>query len=275
MLLPNTDHFAGTVSFLPAYPHHLPANDLELDIVTCHHPRYYRADPDMPVALDIEEPNPVVFPAVAAGVVFQFAILPIHRAWLGLVGQVSDLTVPGVSDSVGTPGGIASAAPTNKAGSQGPEASATGRPEVCSTAARLLTRAREWLRQGLETFGLGAKTAAGYGWFAEVDATGATPTTSRPQPSSAGLPVAAPATPAATEHPLVTQWRGKTQPANFRAFRPALAALKDDAELKRVFQAIMPVGELSKLKRANPYWQSFVSHPEGGAILKRLKLELR
>ena len=157
MLLPNTDHFAGTVSFLPAYPHHLPANDLELDIVTCHHPKYYRDDPDMPVALDIEEPNPVVFPAVAAGIVFQFVILPIHRAWVGVVGEVSDIV-----DSSGRTG---NAAARGKAGNRGPEAPATVRPEVCPTPARLLTRAREWLRQGLETFGLGAKTAAGYGWF--------------------------------------------------------------------------------------------------------------
>jgi hypothetical protein len=28
-------------------------------------------------------------------------------------------------------------------------------------------------------------------------------------------------------------------------------------------------------QRSNRYWQSFISHPEGAAILKRLKLELR
>jgi CRISPR-associated protein Cmr6 len=164
MLLPNTDHFAGAVSFLPAYPHHLPVNDLELDIVTCHHPRYY-GDPDWPVALDTEPPNPVVFLTVAAGIVFQFAVLPIRRAWAGLVGQVSDLTVPGVSDSVDTPIVPGNPGASNEPESAGPETPPTGRPEVCPTAAGLLTRAREWLRQGLETFGLGAKTAAGYGWF--------------------------------------------------------------------------------------------------------------
>jgi hypothetical protein len=35
-----------------------------------------------------------------------------------------------------------------------------GRPEDCPT-----NLARTWLRTGLETFGLGAKTNAGYGWF--------------------------------------------------------------------------------------------------------------
>jgi len=34
----------------------------------------------------------------------------------------------------------------------------------------LLTAAKNWLKQGLETFGLGAKVAAGYGWF-EVEKT--------------------------------------------------------------------------------------------------------
>jgi CRISPR type III-B/RAMP module RAMP protein Cmr6 len=157
VLLPNTDHFAGTVSFLPAYPHQLPANDLELDIVTCHHPKYYRGDADTPVALDIEEPNPVVFPAVAAGVVFQFVILPIHRACVDLMGEVSGF--------VDTSRGTGNAAARGRAGNTGPEAPATGKPEVCPAPGRLLTSAREWLRQGLETFGLGAKTAAGYGWF--------------------------------------------------------------------------------------------------------------
>ncbi|MEI8040272.1 MAG: type III-B CRISPR module RAMP protein Cmr6 [Verrucomicrobiota bacterium] len=233
--LPRTSHFAGTVSFLPAFPHHLPARDLDLDVITCHHPDYYSRRTDargsqvMPQALDTEDPNPVIFPAVAAGAVFAFAALPLR----------------GVRDSL----------------------SQSGR--------KLHEVARGWLIQGLETFGIGAKTAAGYGWFAEVDGTGGLPGASPQQASFSGSPGAAPATPLATEHLIVAQWRGKTQPANFRAFRPALAALKDDAELKRVFDAIMPAAELARLKRANPYWQSFGAHPEGAAILKRLKLELR
>jgi len=118
-LLPKTDHFAGAVSFLPAYPNQLPANDLELDIVTCHHPKYYQGDAKWPVALDTEEPNPVMFPAAAANIIFQFAVLPMR----------------GERDSL----------------------------SHAETKLHLL--AIEWLRQGLETFGLGAKTAVGYGWF--------------------------------------------------------------------------------------------------------------
>lgn len=118
--LPN---FAGNVSFLPGYPvdvagAELPMRQptfgtLELDVVTCHHPAYYRDyRDDRLAATDDEDPNPVVFPAVAAGHVFAFAIRPLRG---------------------------------------------------CS--ADHLTRARNWLAEGLATFGLGAKSAAGYGWF--------------------------------------------------------------------------------------------------------------
>ncbi|HZR18954.1 MAG TPA: type III-B CRISPR module RAMP protein Cmr6, partial [Verrucomicrobiae bacterium] len=107
--LPN---FAGSVSFLPAYPVQAPNPDLELDVVTCHHREYYAGNPQFADAPDTEEPVPVVFPAVAPGHVFVFAIVPLRG---------------------------------------------------CDAA--LLNQARAWLKAGLETFGLGAKTNAGYGWF--------------------------------------------------------------------------------------------------------------
>lgn len=114
--LPN---FAGGVAFLPAYPSNDPG--LELDIVTCHHGDYYSQKTDargkllMPVALDTEEPVPVIFPAVAAQTAtdyFTFPLIPLRHAGIDI-----------------------------------------------------LTYARTWLSAGLETFGLGAKTNAGYGWF--------------------------------------------------------------------------------------------------------------
>jgi CRISPR-associated protein Cmr6 len=116
--------FAGSVAFLPAYPTHLgrtgaidglplsvpPLGKLELDVVTCHHREYYEGR--LETATDTEEPVPVVFPAVAPGHVFTFAMAPLRG-----------------SDSL------------------------------------LLSCARSWLETGLETFGIGAKTNAGYGWF--------------------------------------------------------------------------------------------------------------
>ncbi len=119
--------FAGGVSFLPAYPVDIPEGTqidgtavpalgkLELDIVTCHHRDYYAsADPNA-VATDTEEPVPVVFPAVAPGHVFTFALAKLRNS-----------------------------------------------------SADDLKRARAWLQTGLQTFGLGAKTNAGYGWFKDV-----------------------------------------------------------------------------------------------------------
>jgi len=118
--LPARSHVAGTVSFLPAWPVDVSGaglslrpptlGKLELDVLTCHHPEYYGGK--RRVALDDEDPIPVVFPAVAAGHVFTFILLPLRDA----------------------------------------------------DQARLL-QARQWLAEGLSCFGLGAKTAAGYGWF--------------------------------------------------------------------------------------------------------------
>jgi CRISPR type III-B/RAMP module RAMP protein Cmr6 len=92
--LPN---FAGSVSFLPAYPVDLgktgkvdglplevpPLGKLELDVVTCHHRDYYAGK--LPIATDTEEPVPVVFPAVAPGHVFAFALVPLRGADPALV----------------------------------------------------------------------------------------------------------------------------------------------------------------------------------------------
>lgn len=151
--------FAGSVAFLPAYPVDLgktgkvdglpvevpPLGKLELDVVTCHHPDYYSSDDPNAVATDTEDPNPLVFPAVAPGHVFALALAPLRS----LVGQASGLTVRGAS---GSAPGTASETP------------GTGGSETCPT-----TLARTWLKCGLETFGLGAKTAAGYGWFDASD----------------------------------------------------------------------------------------------------------
>ncbi|MBI2924890.1 MAG: hypothetical protein HYY24_04195 [Verrucomicrobia bacterium] len=133
---PRLSHFAGKVQFLPAYPLNVKLTDsfhptpdelgeLELDVVTVHHKKYY-AGPERPNdpasarswerdwgnAPDIEEPVPVVFPAVAPGHVFVFVV------------QAQE-----------------------------------------STMDSLAALARRWLADSLSTFGLGAKTAAGYGWF--------------------------------------------------------------------------------------------------------------
>ena len=122
--------FAGSVSFLPAYPHELPANDLELDVLTCHHGEYYSLNPAYDTAPDTEEPVPVIFPAVSPGKgteqdrsVFAFAVLPLR-------GERNSVSQPGI---------------------------------------KLHGLARGWLSKSLTTFGIGAKAAAGYGWFVADD----------------------------------------------------------------------------------------------------------
>lgn len=107
--------FAGTVRFLPAYPDFSPTPDLELDVVTCHHPEYYAGKRGDDFS-DNESPNPVVFPTVAPGHIFAFALVP-------------------------------------------------DRPD---TDRGLVAVARRWLLTGLQEYGLGAKTNAGYGWFEDV-----------------------------------------------------------------------------------------------------------
>ncbi len=120
--------FAGTVSFLPAYPVYFDLTDfklmclqnnilkdvvIEVDVVTCHHTQYYNGE--LNIASDDEEPNPVKFPAIAAGHLFAFPIFSLKNA-----------------------------------------------------TQESLKAARKWLSEGLKNFGIGAKTAAGYGWFEDV-----------------------------------------------------------------------------------------------------------
>lgn len=88
LCLPNV---AGSVCFLPAYlvdlgvtgsfqglPLRVPElGELELDVVTCHHRDYYEGRRNL--ATDDEEPNPVVFPAVAPGHIFAFGLIALRR----------------------------------------------------------------------------------------------------------------------------------------------------------------------------------------------------
>lgn len=121
--------FAGSVAFLPAYPTSSAA--IEMDIVNSHHAEYYsrKKDPDgcvlHPLATDDEKPVPNFFPVVRAGTEFQFILLP---AGAGRTNAVKTaLGLDGMFDP--------------------------------------LAKAREWLLAGLTQHGIGAKTAAGYGWF--------------------------------------------------------------------------------------------------------------
>jgi CRISPR-associated protein Cmr6 len=215
-------HFAGAVGFLPAYPRELPASDLELDVVTCHHPDYYQGN--LSAATDTEEPNPVKFIAVAAGVTFVFVTLPLRDE----------------------------------------------RDSFSRSGVRLHILARDWCRRGSDTFGIGAKTGAGYGWFEEARETQAPSSKTAPALSDVTAEKKGPA-----EHPLISRWRGHAIPDNFRVLLPELNTVESSEELRRVFEAIIPESERNRMRKDNRYWQSFTSRPQGQQILQRLGIALK
>jgi len=142
----------------------------------------------------------------------------------------------------------------------------------------LLNQARQWLERAVTRKGVGAKTAAGYGWFelGRKTAPSTQPTTAGT--SSTPATIAAPTPPSSPADAFIAKWRGKlATTGNFPAALPELAALADDAELKRAFEAVIPENERRRLRKNNPYWQSFTSgrHGEAGKkILARLGLKL-
>ena len=71
--LPN---FSGRVSFLPALPIAGTPIKLVPDLVNCHHPEYYQGKREK--ATDTESPVPNFFPAVEAGLSFEFVVAPVR-----------------------------------------------------------------------------------------------------------------------------------------------------------------------------------------------------
>ena len=144
------------------------------------------------------------------------------------------------------------------------------------TPDELLHQAKQWLERAITRKGVGAKTAAGYGWF-ELGRKATSPTQAAPigTASTAHPPPTPQASPADA---FISKWRGKlTTTGNFAVALPELAALANDADLKRAFEAVIPEPERRRLRKNNPYWQSFTSgrHGEvGKKILARLGLKL-
>lgn len=141
-------------------------------------------------------------------------------------------------------------------------------------ACELLDAARGWIERAITQKGVGAKTAAGYGWF-RMGTPASVPAAAT---SDAPTPTVAPPPPTSPADTLIAKWRGKlTNSGNFAVALPELLALADDGELKRAFEAVIPENERRRLKKNNPYWQSFTSgkHGEAGKkILARLGITL-
>ena len=136
----------------------------------------------------------------------------------------------------------------------------------------LLAQVKEWLQSAVTSKGVGAKTAAGYGWF-EL---GAAPAKREASAAITSVQTAAPS--ASPTDAVIQKWRGRLSTKdNFPAALPELLMLADDTELKRAFDAVIPEPERRKNKRGNPYWQSFTSGKQADAgkkILARLKFTL-
>lgn len=107
---------SGAISFLDAVP--VQDAPLRLDIATCHHPEYYKGRAPRE---DNENPEPHIFPVVAAGAKFEFRFVVRERAH-GSVAKIKSGFNP--------------------------------REKIV-----------ECIKHGLAAMGVGAKTAAGYGWF--------------------------------------------------------------------------------------------------------------
>jgi len=144
------------------------------------------------------------------------------------------------------------------------------------TLDNLLTHAKKWLESAVTHKGVGAKTAAGYGWF-ELGRSSAT-STQAPQAAVSQTQTAVNSAPSSPADHFIARWRGRLATKdNFPAAIPEMAALTDDAQLRRAFEAVIPEQERRRLRKTNPYWQSFTSsrHGEAGKkILKRLGINL-
>jgi|GEM_PF-6535203 len=183
--------------------------DLELDILTPHYQKYYKQTENQK-ALDEESPIPNVFPAVCAGITFEFALVA---------------TTLRLNDG---------------------------------QARKHLESAATCLKHALIHHGVGAKTAAGYGYFQEADRKMSFSTDLFPPPVLS----------------LSEKWTGKTKNTfKLKELIKDLSQVTDTKELAAYFDQIMPAEHLSNFRSANPYWAAFLR--EGGkAILEKINRPL-
>ncbi len=122
----------GLVAFYDAVPAPDAADLLQVDILNPHYPKFYRSQGTAAPPSDDQDPGPVHFLAVRPGAAFLF---PFRLAsWPD---------------------------PSNADESARDRLAALGPLTRAQAAANL----HRWLRRGLEEWGAGAKTAAGYGYF--------------------------------------------------------------------------------------------------------------
>jgi CRISPR-associated protein Cmr6 len=141
------------------------------------------------------------------------------------------------------------------------------------TAAGLLAQVKQWLERAVTRKGVGAKTAAGYGWF-EL---GRKETVATSAPAAQSIASTTSAAPASPVDQLIARFKNLNTKDNFAAALPQLAGLANDAELRRAFETLVPANERNRLRKSNPYWQAFTSGKagaDGQKIFARLGLKL-
>jgi CRISPR-associated protein Cmr6 len=228
---------AGSICFLPAYPWEGDPG-IDLDVITCHHPVYYSPKPSGPSDKVREWED--------------------HRS-------APDTEAP-------EPHIFPAVSPGQKGNKWGflfhPSARA---------GATDLSNARRWLAVGLETFGIGAKTNAGYGWFvplaSEADPLGI-PLASEAE--TLGIPLASEADPlgiplaSEAETFLETWGEKKLNSFSMSEFIRRTAAIKQDGELLRVFTKVIPE-KIRDIQFRDPFWNPFRTNPQGKVLLERLQ----
>lgn len=140
-------------------------------------------------------------------------------------------------------------------------------------AAGLLAQVKLWLERAVTRKGVGAKTAAGYGWFELGRKETGLPSAS----VAASATSATPAVPASPVDQLIARFKNLNTKDNFAAALPQMAALTVDADLRRAFESLVPAAERNRLRKKNPYWQAFTSGKagaDGQKILARLGLKV-
>ena len=129
-------------------------------------------------------------------------------------------------------------------------------------ASFLLGLAGKCLKFALAELGVGAKTAAGYGWFKEE---GHSKVTSNPSGKTISQ-----------SESLIQKWKGKlSSTSNFMVFVKDINTVANPEDKKTIFMAVMPEDKLRRLRKSDSYWQSFSSNSERKALLSSLGIELK
>ncbi len=127
----------GILHFYDAVPAKNQTELLQLDVLTPHYKNYYEDTTGTVYPSDDQAPNPILFLAVRPDVLFYFFFkIDLDKVIFALRRNPNDLEANQILDAINT----------------------TDIKEIEKLV-------KEWFEKGLNSYGLGAKTASGYGYF--------------------------------------------------------------------------------------------------------------